>query len=302
MEQSTNETLIALFDMLNDRLYNIEQNSNKLVNHLKRKCFKNGLLDKEVFDYPIDVSLFFHGYNKTLNNESYAYVTINNCDLEKRSNDSYYPMYTCHYHKVRPLLEQRLTSTQLEKIDNHQKQITINDQDMKCQDIGIVDDVNMYIHDYLANIYIKSKYDMVDMVVLNITEICNDIIIKNITSIDDIVKCACNVYNDLCLPLSELIDDTTNDAMYVTICPSTDWKNIELLLNNIDTKYIAKQINLDNKTISSYRESVINLIKSRSKTSHVWYIDNTLQSSSNSSTTADETIEVFDNLLSTREM
>jgi hypothetical protein len=276
MDKTSNDTLIALFEMLNERLHKIEEGNNTLINCLKNKCVQESKLDKNLFCYPFNVNIYFHDYcahkSLTLNEGNYAYISLSDSYIENRIDDSYYPMYSRHYDKVRPLLEARLTKTQLQKLDTHQRCMTIHDVDMKCEELGI-NDINLNVHEYIANMYIKSKYDMVELIVLNITESSHDIIIKNASTIDDVVQCTCNVFNDLCLPLNN--PSVAEKVLFVTICPSEYWLNIELLINNIDSKHVAKHLNLGADIICQYRDSVEYLIKYKDKTSFEdkWWLD-----------------------------
>jgi hypothetical protein len=52
-----NISLMAAFDMLNDRLYNIEETNQRLLRHKKEKLIKSQYLPSYIFDYPFDVVL-----------------------------------------------------------------------------------------------------------------------------------------------------------------------------------------------------------------------------------------------------
>ena len=76
MDKTSNETLIALFEMLNDRLYNIEKTNNTIVKHLKNECIKKRVLDKDLFGFPIDVKTYYHG-TPTIDEHTMMFISHN---------------------------------------------------------------------------------------------------------------------------------------------------------------------------------------------------------------------------------
>lgn len=277
MDKTTNETLIALFEMLNERLYNIEQSNNTIINHLKNKCINDGMLDKDLFGYPINISIIHHGdwdyptQEQKLTNGAYAYITLNIHDTDcDRSNDSYYPMYTVHFDKVKPMLEDVLSASQIQAINKKRDNVDINQEDIKCCDLGI-EDINVYVHDYLANLYIRSKFPKVERVLLNVTENYNDIIIKDAHTIDEVLSCACDVYDMLHLPLTSVA--SPRNRMFVCICPNTYFINLEMLLNNIDCEHIALYLSIPNDILLQYVNTMKNLKNVRYAKNHLWLND-----------------------------
>lgn len=68
-----NEKLIEVFDMINERLYNIEASQQKIITHLKNKCIEQKKLDKELFSYPMNVCLID---NLSIKPNDYVYVSF----------------------------------------------------------------------------------------------------------------------------------------------------------------------------------------------------------------------------------
>jgi hypothetical protein len=56
------EAVMKAFDMINDRLYNIERATFKNVEHMKQKAVSKQHLPDYLFDYPFDVNLDNHTY------------------------------------------------------------------------------------------------------------------------------------------------------------------------------------------------------------------------------------------------
>jgi hypothetical protein len=180
------DKLTNIFEMLVERLTNIELQNDKMINHMKETCVKNGLLDKQLFGYPLDVKLI-DGIQFAVNKPEYVLVAFPNQIYDKEA--------LClnlfkvdHVEKVKPILDDILTQPQRDRVFEYIKyvQATVDNEEIKelsCEELGI-DSIYKNITEHILNHYFKKKNSKVIYVINN----CEfpSFILKNVQDIDEI--------------------------------------------------------------------------------------------------------------------
>lgn len=220
MDKTTNETLIALFDMLNDRLYNIEQTNNTLINCLKNKCFKKRVLDKDLFHFPADVRTHYHSSNKF---EEGTFVYASPVILEEE-NFSIYKKN--NFDKLLPFISTILTVEQVKQLQKHNKQYVSGKNLLTCRELS-VDSSFLDIDHYIINEYVQHHCKKVNRVVPVGGRY--DFVLDDVSTYEEAVECISKAFALFDCPLKQLVSD--DDYIDIVICPSKYWVNLEILCN-----------------------------------------------------------------------
>jgi hypothetical protein len=213
------DKMIDVFEMLIERLTNIEIQNNKMMNHLKEKCMKDGILEKNLFGYPLDVKLIdgtqFHGKKC-----EYVLVSFPNQSYDKEA------LYlrldnAAYFQKVKPLIEKILSQEQLSRVLEYIEYLkTIPDnEDVKaltCEELGINSIYNNFT-EHILNLYFQDKNPKIRFIVNSINEFPT-LILKNVEDVDEIWVIVKNVldfwdfsmkqrYTDDCMHVKEFSND-----------------------------------------------------------------------------------------------
>ena len=179
------DKLINIFEMLVERLTNIELQNDKMMNHMKETCVKNGLLGKQLFGYPLDVKLI-DGTQFAVNKPEYILVSFPNQQRDKKA--FYLDLFKDdHVERVKPILDD-MSEAQRARVLEYIRyvQATADDEEIKelsCEELGIAS-IYKNITEYILNQYFKKKNSKV-MYVINNCEFPS-FILKNVQDIDEI--------------------------------------------------------------------------------------------------------------------
>jgi hypothetical protein len=251
MDKTSNETLIALFEMINDRLYNIEQTNNTIVKHLKNKCIKKCKLDKDLFGFPIDVHTYDHGVEK-IDKDTLVYVSV-----VFVTDDIIHHLSLCNeqvFNKVQPFLPSILTEEQITTFKAHIAQMKPNKPfDVKtCEEFGIQSIFHDLEH-HVINEYVTRNCKNIQQVVPAFNYY--DFIVSGVTSVEEVVASVTNVFQTLNCPLKSILV-SQHDYMNVVACCSKYWKNFEICCNGSIMAYnwetATEVLDLTQKNIEEY--------------------------------------------------
>lgn len=247
MDKTSNDTLIALFEMLNERLYNIEQGNNTMIKYLKNKCIKERVLDKDLFNLPGEVRTFYHVWNE-LEKGTLVYMSPVILDEE---NIDFFSIYQKHnFIKVKPFLASILTSEQIEKVEQH-VDVAKDGEIIRCKHLG-VESTFIDIDHYIINEFVKHHCKNVQRVIYNFG--FYDFILCGVSTFEQAIECVSKVFDLFDYPLKPLVYD--NGYINVILCPTKYWANFEIVCNSIigsyDWKTFPQELGLSLDDISQY--------------------------------------------------
>lgn len=263
-----NEKLIEVFDMINERLYNIEISQQKMTTHLKNKCIEQQKLDKDLFDYPMNVCLID---DFDIKPKDYVYVSFqlfdNIDELDKLCQNN--SIYNNEFlNKVKYLLHDMFDKEQLDVILNEVKSQDENDYVLRCSDINI-DTLYKYVGDYICNKYIKDQENRVVMIVPSYGS-HYDIVFKGLHNLDECIECFTKVYEILGLPLHNLASLRNN--MTINVIKNKYWLNFEILLNIDEPENAVEIMKVKKKDIEGYC-SYLKCIPQQGYIKHHWRLN-----------------------------
>lgn len=253
---TNSQKLIEVFDMLNERLYAIEKSNNQTKQHLKNKCIKAGELDKDLFEYPLDVNII--DMHLSIDKQYFVYVTL-----------SIYDAYDCSifslcdiedYNKVKESLPDVLNEEQINVVEAYYKKYHLLDnydieyikcKEIQCQEIGVIS-IFKSIDEHILNEYLKLKHRNLHLLCPTIVEYY-EMILKNVESIDETIQCVQDIYNFFGFHLDKL---STKNKINITLCPDNYWVGFEILLNipevSCNTEVLLKVYKINTKIIKQY--------------------------------------------------
>jgi hypothetical protein len=244
----SNQRLIEVFDMINERLYNIEISQQKMITHLKNKCIEQKKLDKDLFSYPMNVCVID---NFDIKPEYYVYVSFqlfdNLDELDKLCHNN--SIYNNDFlNKVKYLLPNIFDKEQLDVILNEIELQDENDYVLHCSDINI-DSLYKYVGDYICTKYITDQENRVVMIVPSYGS-HYDIVFKGLHNLDECIECFTKVYELLGLPLHNLASLLNNITM--NVIQTKYWLNFEILLNIDEPENAVEIMKIKKKDIEGY--------------------------------------------------
>lgn len=229
MDKTSNETLIALFEMLNERLYNIEQTNKTIVKHLKNQCIDKRVLDKDLFGFPIDVHTYHHG-TPTIDQNTRMLVSHSLPDVVttrllsiNRPNN---------FAKIRPFLPRILNDKGITKLENFVSNIKFDDKclsetSLPCAEFGI-DTWFDHIHNYVLHEYIKDKFHNVEWVLPGF-EGHYTFVLKELHSVEKAVEYVESIFKHFECSLEQI--STPQNHICITLCSGKYDMNLEILTN-----------------------------------------------------------------------
>ena len=245
---TNSQKLIEVFDMINERLYAIEKSNNQIKQHLKNKCIKDGELDKDLFDYPLDVNII--DKHMSFDKQDFVYVTL-----------SIYDTYDCSiftlcdiddYNKVKESLPYILNEEQINVVEAYYKKYHVLDnydiEYIKCREIGVISIFNS-IDEHILNEYLKLKHKNLHLLCPTIVDYY-EMILKNVESIDETIQCVQDIYNFFGLNLK--VNLSCKNKLNIIVCPNNYWVGFHILLNVPDDIYnmeVLLKVYKINKTI-----------------------------------------------------
>jgi hypothetical protein len=148
-------TLMRVFDMLNERLYAIEQSTNRCLRHMQRESHKEQLLPADLFGFPFDVVLDDHK-DATYSDKSPLMVWF---DMKRVSNgkrtddlsDFIYMKMKDHSLKLDEWVDEETSERIYDDFDN----LKDGDDSLRCCTYGI-ETPNNCVYDYVFEKYMKS--------------------------------------------------------------------------------------------------------------------------------------------------
>lgn len=220
MDKTSNDTLIALFEMLNERLHKIEEGNNTLINCLKNKCFKKRVLDKDLFHFPADVRTHYHSSNKF---EEATLVYVAPVILE----EEVFSIYKKHnFDKLLSFISTILPNEQVKQLQKHNKQYVACNNLLTCRELS-VESSFLDIDHHIINEYVKYHCKKVQRVVPVGGRY--DFVLGDVSTYEEAVECISVVFALFDCPLKQLVSEC--DYIDIVICPSKYWVNLEVLCN-----------------------------------------------------------------------
>jgi hypothetical protein len=253
MDNTSNNTLIALFEMLNDRLYNIEQSNNVLIEHLKNKSIRDRILEKKLFGFPIDVHTYYHG-SSTIDANTIMFVSHDFPDIVPKDVLSIYKPHV--YEKVKPFVKTILTSEQEAKLDKsiQQPHLVNGRPTLLCSDFG-VKSFFVDIGHHIMNAFVTHYFKNVKMLLFGF-ECHYNFVLRNMPTVEKAVEYVSNVFHFFDCSLADF--STFRNHLCVTLCCGRYDLNLETLLNVPLSQYhvphLSKALHLKTVDIERYIE------------------------------------------------
>ena len=249
---TNSQKLIEVFDMINERLYAIEKSNNQIKQHLKNKCIKNGELDKDLFDYPLDVNII--DKHMSIRKEYFVYVTLS--IFEGDTSSLFCLCDVDDYNKVKESLPDILNEEQIRVVKSFYKKYHLLDnydiEYIKCKDIG-VSSVFKNIDDYILDEYLKLKHHNLHLLFRPTIVDNYEMILTNVESIDETIQCAKDIYNFFDLNLDKL---SNKNKMNIILCPDNHRVGFEILLNipkaSCNMEALLKKHRINKKILQRY--------------------------------------------------
>lgn len=244
MDVSSNK-LIEVFDMINERLYNIEKSQNIMMTHLKNKCIQERKLDKDLFGFPIDVHTF---YDETYIIEKHTLLYVST-DFVNMSQDREFSIYKQkNFNIVKSFLPQILDNDKILKLEQHVNNGTKGI--ITCKEFNIV-----------------SMFDDIDHHILNafVTSHCRNVkwffpcfpysfVLQNVSSMEEAVKCIENVNALFNISLSDV--SIWGYHLKITCCTWMENVHREILidvpLRLFDIPLMSKELGFIKSEVQSF--------------------------------------------------
>ena len=214
------DKLISVFEMLVERLTNIELQNATIINHLKETCVKNGLLEKKLFGYPLDVKLIqgtpFDGTPFDGRMPRYVLVSFPKQRYDKE------PLRLClfkddHVEKIKNILDDTLTQSQMARVLEYIEYLKATPEKevkpLPCEELGIK---SIYINfpDYILNQYFLKINSKLRFVITSGKFL--SFIIQSVTNVDEIWSMVNNVLGfwDFTIKQRYIVDDCMHVNAY----------------------------------------------------------------------------------------
>jgi hypothetical protein len=260
MDLTNSEKLIAVFDMINERLYNIEKSNNLIINHLKNKCRKERKYDKDLFEYPINVKYCYH-LTPNIEKDTCVYVSFLCMDEGDFRPFSVYNRRVFNIYKE--FLPTILDNKQIHRLETHIMENPNRFNDiipLTCEELNI-ESMFRDVDHYIMNAYVSQHCKKIKWI-LPTTGEHYDFIIKDVESLDDVVKCVSDVHNLFKSSLDKLA--SSRNKMYVVLCPNQYWANLEMIISSNTYDYnlenLSKTLNLKIKHVEDYQKIIENIL------------------------------------------
>lgn len=237
------DKLVLVFEMLVNRLTNIEIQNNSIINHLKQQCIERKKLPKELFNYPMDVELIDStpfSFDKSSDEHLYVVwfdgVDEIPSDILKQKYES--------------TLKEEFAETQIEKIINHNQ----DEDSIRCVDIG-KESIFTYVDDHIISTYFTRKNKQCVYVLQDCAGV-NAFIFRNIANIDEIFSLVNSFYDDT--------KTSSLSKMYIKEIHK-NWMNFEIISKFEFINYI-KLPRLTKKQLKTYLDSICRIKHDSEKT------------------------------------
>lgn len=253
MDKISNDTLIALFEMLNERLHKIEEGNNTLIEHLKNKSIRDKILEKRLFGFPIDVHTYDHG-SFTIDANTIMFVSHDFPDVVPEDVLSIYKPHV--YEKVKPFVNTILTSEQETKLEKYiQQPHCVNGRPtLLCSEFGVAS-IFVDIGDHIMNAFVTHHFENVKMLLYGFERHYN-FVLRNMPTVEKAIEYVENIFQFLGCSLAEL--STQRNHLCVTLCCGRYDLNLEILVNVPLYQYhvpkLSKALNLKTVDIERYIE------------------------------------------------
>ena len=93
MKNHTSQELTKLLGKINEKLDDMQKSQNGIVTHLKNRCIQERRLDKDLFQYPIDVHIFNHEFMNVNKNMSLFVSAVFPDEFISTSTTGYFYLY-----------------------------------------------------------------------------------------------------------------------------------------------------------------------------------------------------------------
>ncbi len=253
MDKTSNDTLIALFEMLNERLHKIEEGNNTLIEHLKNKSIRDRILEKKLFGFPIDVHTYYHT-SPSIDKNTVLFVSHDFPDVVPTNVLSIYKPHV--YNKVRPFLDTILSSEQQAKLEEMMKNPTIihGQPTILCSELGVTS-IFVDIGDHIMNAFVTHHFKNVEML-LDGFEWHYNFVLKGLSTVEQAVEYVDSIFKFFDCSLADF--STLRNHLCVTLCYGRYDLNLEILVHVPLSQYhvpqLSKSLNLKTVDIERYIE------------------------------------------------
>jgi hypothetical protein len=193
---NNDDTIIKVFDMINERLYNIEMQTNMLLMNKRQTCVKkNKILPKELFGISFDIEI---KGNLTDFTDVNRYYMIN---IDKIC--GFYELVDHNIDEVIRLLPKWIKSEHLKMVEELLIHNTVIDCELKeipCKDLDIIS-YHTNVTDYILSEYLQEKNKNIYDAFSNGTD-NPTIILQNCKDINHIIDIIQKIYKDFKLKLN----------------------------------------------------------------------------------------------------
>lgn len=239
------QELTKLLGKINDKLDNMGKSQNAILTHLKNRCVQERRLDKDLFQYPIDVQLyeiFFKGptFGSGLRAPSYHCVSFKT--LLRSAATPYFFCDKNKFQKIRSLLPTILDKKQLDAFNSHKySQHLCNPpywERITCKELGILSKF-INIEHYIMDAFVKHHFPKVKTMFFGGSSYIY--VLENLYTCENVMNYIKGIYDFMGDCLSEL-HETMNitychtigdviDEVLLHIKPRKDDYNIELFVD-----------------------------------------------------------------------
>lgn len=209
LDSLNNNTLVAVFDMINDRLYKLEQNNEKLLSYAKINCVSKKRLYCRLFDYPKDVCLVRHT-TIDFNKGSFIFLMDGEC---------FEPPYRIYDNvdcgNIKDVLKNILDEKQYNVVEKYIED-ELNDtknEILKCKDAGIRS-WSKYIDDFILTQYVKTRFPKIRFLSTDL----HFMVLKDVGNVDEAIHILVDVRKFLNVP----INNENTDRFKEEDCISVD--------------------------------------------------------------------------------
>lgn len=240
----TSQTLVNVFDMINERLYSIEKNQNLLITHCKNKCLSEGKLDKDLFGYPMNVIVTNEckfNYNE--------YICVN-LHISHTCSDDYTTRWfeifeKKHYNKVKDILPKLFNEKQLKILHDYVADKSKHIYRLRCSTLDIKT-IYSFVDEYIMNAYLKHTFKKVHMI---IGWYKYEIILKDMSCVDEVVEYVKTIYEHLDFlgynNFEMWVKTSTNNFIEITpIYAYKTWLAYHLITNMLPVQLPNEDLNV----------------------------------------------------------
>ena len=183
------EMLINVFEMLVERLTNIEMQNIKMMDHLKVNCVRQGLLEKHLFGYPLDVKLV-DGMQFDVR-QPFVMVSFPELTPDDTSPLRLFLLTDDHLAKIKPILEETLDESQKTRVFEYIEYLKrVNDveseeiTELTCEDLGLFS-LFSNIHEHILNMYFRKLNPKIVWVINNVNDFPS-FMLRDVHDVDEI--------------------------------------------------------------------------------------------------------------------